>query len=429
MLFLVVCFVVTLVLGVPVAFCLGLAGLLFILVIQKAPLITIPTLLFGGIDSFPLMAMPFFILAGFLAERSGILPKLVEFANSVVGHLRGGLAHVNIMASMLFAGVTGVAVADTAAIGSMLIPSMIKEGYDKKFTAVVTAASSVMGPIIPPSCAMIIVAFLSGGKVSVIGLFLAGVIPGITIGLSQMGIVYTLAKLRGYPIRGGKFSIINIVRKLKGAILGLMVPILIIGGILSGIFTPTEAGAVAVGYVLFVGTLVTRRLNFRNIAECLLQTSVTSSVIFLLLATAKLISFLLVSHQVPQKAANMLMSITGNPTLFLIMCLIFLLLIGFFLEAVATMIMLVPILMPIAITYGIEPHHFGLLFVMTVQIALITPPVALGLFIVCELAHCKIEDVFKEIWPFIFVTFAVIILVAIFPNITMWLPKIFGYAQ
>ncbi len=429
MILLLIVFAITLVLGVPVAFCLGLASLLFLLVTQKSSLMIIPTLMFAGIDSFPLMAIPFFIMAGFLAERSGVLPRLVDFANSIVGHFRGGLAQVNIIASMFFAGVTGVAVADTAAIGSMLIPPMIKEGYDKGFTAVVTASSSIMGPIIPPSVAMIIYAYVAGGHVSVAGLFLSGVIPGILIGFGMMGLVHIIALRRAYPMSEKKFSIFEVFRKMKRAALGLMIPGIILGGILSGVFTPTEAGAVAVAYVLFTGTLITRSLSFKGITSCLRQTCITSAVVFMLLANARIVAWLLVSHQIPAKAANMLLSVTANPEVFLVMTLVFLLLIGFVIEAVATMIMLIPVLAPIASAYGIDPHHFGLLFVMTVQIALITPPVALGLFIVCGLANCTIEEVFTEIWPFLLLVFGVIIMVAFWPEVTMWVPRYFGYLR
>lgn len=427
MIILAVTFAVTILLGVPVAFCLGLAGLTFILIYEPAMLISIPTLMFSGIDSFPLMAIPFFVLAGTLAQRSGILPRLVDFANSIVGHLRGGLAYVNILASMFFAGVTGVAVADTAAIGSMLIPPMLKQGYEKRFTAVVTAASSIMGPIIPPSVAMIVVAYISGGMVSVGGMFLAGVIPGILIGVGMMVLVYFLARSRSYPISNASFSFVNVIKMMKSAILGLMVPVIVLGGILSGVFTPTEAGAVTVAYTLFVGLFVTKKLNLRNIATCMLDTSSISAVVLILFSTARIISLLMIMHRVPDRIAETLMSLTSNPQIFLLITLCFLLLVGFVLEAVATMIMLVPILMPVAVKFGVDPHHFGLLFVMIAQIALITPPVAVGLFLVCSIAGCKMEDLLTEIWPFIFVAFAVIILVALVPEISMWLPRKFGY--
>ncbi|MEA1964424.1 MAG: TRAP transporter large permease [Candidatus Aerophobetes bacterium] len=427
MILLAIVFGLTVLLGVPVAFCLGLTSVVFILVTHKISLMTLPTLMFGGIDSFCLMAIPLFITAGFLVQQAGILPRLVDFANALVGHLRGGLAHINIVASMLFAGVSGVALADTAAIGSMLIPPMIKEGYGKKFTAVVTASSSIVGPIIPPSVAMIIYAYVAGGTVSVAGLFLAGVIPGIILGLGMMALTYIFAIYRNFPLSGEKFSFLNVLKKAKSGMLGLMVPIIILGGILSGMFTPTEAGAVAVAYALFAGIFITRQLTLKKIISCFLEASKTSAVVFMMLATAKVVAWILTTYQVPAKLTALLMSITANPEIFLIITLFSLLLIGFVLEAVATMVMLVPCFAPVALAYGISPHHFGLLFVMIVQVALITPPVALGLFIVCRLAETTIEEVFTDIWPFLFLIFGIIILVALLPGLAMWLPGLFGY--
>ena len=427
MLILAIVFTVTILLGVPVAFCLGLAALSFIIVTENLPFNILPTLMFGGIDSFPLMAIPFFIMAGDLMSRCGVLPKLVDLANSLVGHWKGGLAYVNILASMFFAGVTGVAVADTAAVGSMLVPSMIKQGYTRTFSAVVTAASSIMGPIIPPSVAMLIYAYVYGGGISVAKLFLLGAVPGCLIGFGMMALVYFMSFRQDFPISSVGFSIRNVFRRAFAAIPGLMVPIIILGGILGGIFTPTEAGAVAVAYALVIGIIVTRQIRLKDIFDCFLSSCRTSAVVFMLLATAKVISWILITHQVPQMVAQSFLHLTASPHVFLVLTITFLLILGFVLEAVATMIMLIPVFAPIAVAYGIEPHHFGLLVVMTVQVALITPPVALGLFIVCPIADCSIEEATREIWPFLFLVFAVIILVAFWPGITNWLPKLLGY--
>ncbi|UCF84973.1 MAG: TRAP transporter large permease, partial [Desulfobacteraceae bacterium] len=373
-------FVVTILLGVPVAFCLGLAGVAFILVTEQLPFNILPTLMFGGIDSFPLMAIPFFIMAGDLMSRSGILPRLVELADSLVGHFKGGLAYVNILASMFFAGVTGVAVADTAAVGSMLVPSMIKQGYTRNFSAVVTAASSIMGPIIPPSVAMLIYAYVYGGGISVAKLFLLGAVPGCIIGFGMMGLVYGMSFRHDFPVSSMGFSLKTLARRTVAALPGLMVPVIILGGIIGGFFTPTEAGAVAVTYAILIGLFLTRRLDLRSIADCFLSSCRTSAVVFLLLATAKVISWILTTNQVPQMVAQSFLKYTSSAEVFLVLSIVFLLLLGFVLEAVATMIMLIPVFGPVAQTFGVEPHHFGLLVVMTVQVALITPPVALGLF-------------------------------------------------
>ncbi len=420
-------FILTILLGVPVAFCLGLAGVAFIMVTENLPFNILPTLMFGGIDSFPLMAIPFFIMAGDLMSRCGVLPKLVDLADSLVGHLKGGLAYVNILASMFFAGVTGVAVADTAAIGSMLVPSMIKQGYTRSFSAVVTAASSIMGPIIPPSVAMLIYAYVYGGGISVAKLFLLGAIPGCLIGFGMMALVYVMSFRYNFPLSSMAFSFKNVAKRIVGAIPGLMVPIIILGGIIGGLFTPTEAGAVAVTYALIIGIFFTRQIGLKDIAECFLTSCRTTAVVFMLLATAKIISWILTTNQVPQMVAQSFMQLTPSPQVFLFLSVLFLLLLGFVLEAVATMIMLIPVFGPAAQVYGIEPHHFGLLVVMTVQIALITPPVALGLFIICPIADCSIEDATREIWPFLLLVFAVILLVAFWPGVTDWMPRLFGF--
>lgn len=427
MLTLSIVFVVTILLGVPVAFCLGLAAIAFIVVTEAMPFNILPTLIFGGIDSFPLMAIPFFIMAGDLMSRCGVLPRLVDLANSLVGHFKGGLAYVNILASMFFAGVTGVAVADTAAVGSMLVPSMIKQGYSRTFSAVVTAASSIMGPIIPPSVAMLIYAYVYGGGISVAKLFLLGAVPGCLIGFGMMGLVYLMSFKHDFPVSAAGFSFRTVAKRTVKAIPGLMVPLIILGGIIGGIFTPTEAGAVAVAYALVIGIFFTRRLGLRDIAECFLVSCKTSAVVFMLLATAKVISWILITNQVPQQVGTSFLQLTASPQVFLVLTVSFLLLLGFVLEAVATMIMLIPVFGPVAQSYGIEPHHFGLLVVMTVQVALITPPVALGLFIICPIAECSIEEATGSIWPFLLLVFAVILLVAFWPGITDWVPRLFGY--
>ncbi|NWF92712.1 MAG: TRAP transporter large permease [Syntrophaceae bacterium] len=426
MIYLFVAFFATILLGVPVAFCLGLAGLAFLLITGQESLLIIPTLMFSGIDSFPLMAIPFFIMAGDLAERSGVLPNLVNFAKSLVGHFRAGLAHVSIVTEMLLSGVTGTAVGDAAAIGSIFIPSMVREGYDKRFAATLTAAASTMGPIIPPSVGMLIYAYVQGGTISVAALFLAGFVPGAMVGLGLMILSHILAKRRNYPMSDEKFRVINVFKTFKGAILGLMVMIIILGGILSGVFTPTEAGAVAVAYVLIIGVFITRKLTLSSIIPSILNTAITSSVIFILMATAKVCAWLLTSAQIPQKCGTFLMSLSASPAFFLTVVILFLIFLGFFIEAIATMIMFVPVLAPIAASYGIEPHHFGLVFIMSVQIALITPPVALSLFVTCKLAGIGIDDTWSEIWPFILLLMGIFLLIAYCPDVTMWLPRWFG---
>jgi tripartite ATP-independent transporter DctM subunit len=429
MIYLFIAFFITILLGVPVAFCLGIGALAFLLITGRESLLIIPTLMFSGIDSFPLMAIPFFIMAGDLAERSGILPNLVNLAKALVGHLRAGLAHVSIVTEMFLSGVTGTAVGDAAAIGSIFIPSMIREGYDRRFAAVLTASASIMGPLIPPSVGMLIYSFVQGGTVSVAALFLAGVVPGVLVGVGLMVLSYALAKRRNYPVSHEKFRIMNVFKSLKGAMLGLTVIVIILGGILTGVFTPTEAGAAAVAYVLIVGTIFTRKLTFSNIITSVLNTAITSSVIFILMATAKVCAWLLTSAQIPQACGEFLKSVSTSPTFFISLVILFLVFLGFFIEAIAIMIMFVPVLAPIAASYGIEPHHFGLIFVMAAQIALITPPVALSLFVTTKLAGIGIDEIWLEIVPFLSFLTALTLLVAYWPGMTMWLPRLFGFGR
>jgi len=429
MIYLFIAFFLTILLGVPVAFCLGIGALAFLLITGRESLLIIPTLMFSGIDSFPLMAIPFFIMAGDLAERSGILPNLVNLAKSLVGHLRAGLAHVSIVTEMFLSGVTGTAVGDAAAIGSIFIPSMIREGYDPRFAAVLTASASIMGPLIPPSVGMLIYAFVQGGTVSVAALFLAGIVPGVLVGIGLMGLSIVLAKRRNYPVSQEKFRIRNVLKNLRGAMMGLAAMIIILGGILSGVFTPTEAGAAAVAYVLIVGTILTQKLKIKSIIDSIYNTAITSAIIFMLMATAKVCAWLLTSAQVPQKCGTFLMSISNSPAFFITLVILFLVFLGFFIEAIAIMIMFVPVLAPIAASYGIEAHHFGLIFVMAVQIALITPPVALSLFVTCKIAKIGIDDVWTEIGPFLLYLTALTLLVAYWPGLTMWLPRLFGYVR
>jgi tripartite ATP-independent transporter DctM subunit len=429
MIYLFIAFFVTVLLGVPVAFCLGLAALAFLLITGKESLLIIPTLMFSGIDSFPLMAIPFFIMAGDLAERSGILPNLVNLAKSLVGHLRAGLAHVSIVTEMFLSGVTGTAVGDAAAIGSIFIPSMIREGYNPTFAAVLTASASIMGPLIPPSVGMLIYAFVQGGTVSVAALFLAGLVPGLLVGICLMVISHVLAKRRNYPVSHESFRIANVFKSLRGALLGLTAMLIILGGILAGVFTPTEAGAAAVAYILVVGTIFTRKLKFSSIINSILNTAVTSSIILILMATARVCAWILTSAQVPQKCGVFLMSISSSPTFFITLVILFLVLLGFFIEAMAIMIMFVPVLAPIAASYGIDAHHFALVFIMAIQIALITPPVALSLFVTTKLAGIGIDDTWSEIGPFLLSLTVLTLLVAYWPGMTLWLPRLFGYIR
>lgn len=424
---LLVCFFILVLLSMPVAFALGLTGTVFMILLPKAPVLAVPTLVFGGVSPFTLMAIPLFVLTGLLIQKSGVLEDLVTFSDSLVGHMPGGLAHVTIVGSMFFASVCGVALAASAAVGALMIPLMIKQGFGKRFSAAVTASASIVGPIIPPSVGMIIYSNATGGKVSIGGLFLTGVIPGLLLGLAMMILTYFIARKRQYPVSEASFNLSTVARTGVRALPGLMVPLVILVGIVFGAYTPSEAGGMTTAYALVLGLLVTRKLSARDIWACLLETGKITAVVFMLLAGAKIVGFLLSIYQAPVRLAEQLQGLTTNPYLFIALSITALVLIGFVLEAVATMVMLVPILAPVAVQYGIDPYHYGLIVVMTVQLALITPPVALGLFIVSRMAEATIEDVIKDAWPFVVLIYAIILLLACFPQLTLWLPRLAGY--
>jgi len=423
------CFALTVAIGMPVAISLGITGVFFFLISKDLPLLTVPTLLFGGISPFALTAITSFIFMGMLVERSGAVASLVRFANTIVGRVRGGLAHTNVVANMFMAGISGAALADCAAIGSILIPAMKEAGYDKKFSVVVTVSASLLGPIIPPSVAMIIYAYAVGGTVTVGGLFMSGVIPGVILGLGMMALNHFFAVRRNYPVNEEAFSFKEFLIRGRKAIWGLMIPAIILGGILLGVFTPTEAGAVAAAYGLFLGAVITRKLTWKDFKECLLEASKISGVIFLMLGSAKIITHTLTLYDAPVKLAAIMQGLTSNPYVFMFLAITLITLFGFVLEGVAIMIMLVPVLAPVAKIYGIEPHHFGLVVVMAIQLALLTPPVALGLFVGCGIAKVKIEEVVSDVWPYLFLLYAMIIVMACFPGMTLWLPKMLGYVK
>jgi tripartite ATP-independent transporter DctM subunit len=422
-----VIFAIGVVIGVPVAFALGFSGVAYVLLAEKTRLTILPTVLFGGMDSFPLLAIPFFVMAGDLLSRSGMLDRMVDLARAVVGPVRGGLAHVNVMASMLFGGVTGVSLADTAAIGRTLVPSMVREGYKPGFAAALTASSSVMGAIIPPSVGMLIIAYVYGGSLSIGKLFLAGATPGILIGLTMMGTVALMAGPRAFPKSDGGWSLSAILHEAWRATLGLVVPVVVVGGIVGGFFTPTEAGAVAVAYSLVVGTLVTRSLTLRDIADSLLVSAKTSGLVFLMLAAAKLFAYILVINLIPQHLGAILGDVIHSPQVFLLAVMLLFFVFGFVIESVAAMIMFIPIIAPLAPQFGAEPHHVALVILMSVQVALFTPPVALGLFIVCPFAGCSIKEAATEVIPFVVAILLITAMVVFFPDIAMWLPRLVGY--
>jgi tripartite ATP-independent transporter DctM subunit len=417
-------FLASMALGVPIAFCLGITAAVA-LISLGLPLQVVAQRIFTGIDSFPLMAVPFFILAGDLMNQGGTTLRLVRFSNALVGWIRGGLAHTNIVASMFLAGISGSAVADAAAIGGILIPGMTKEGYDVDFSAAVTASASTMGPIIPPSIFMVIYGVTTG--VSVGGLFAAGFIPGVLMGLSFMAVAYMISRRRNYP-RQPVPSARQIVAVAREATFALLAPVIILGGILTGAFTPTEAAAVAVGYAFLIGLLVHKELSLKAMPALLIQSGVTTSILLLVIGTANILAWVLSAEQVPQKIAQGLLSITTDPHLIMLLINLFLLVVGMFLEGGAAIIILAPVLSQVATTVGIHPLHFGFVVVLNIVIGLLTPPLGVCLFVVCSVSRISIERLVRAIMPFLLVEIGILFLVSYFPMTALLIPKLLGYS-
>ena len=416
-------FFICMVLGVPIAFCLGITAA-FSLISLDMPLRVVAQRIFTGIDSFPLMAVPFFVLAGDLMNQGGTTLRLVRFSNALVGWIRGGLAHTNIVASMFLAGISGSAVADASAIGGILIPGMTKEGYDVDFSAAVTASASTMGPIIPPSILMVIYGVTTG--VSIGALFAAGFIPGVLIGFSLMAVAYVISRRRNYP-KLARRSFPEFIIAFRKAIFALLAPVIILGGILLGIFTPTEAAAVAVAYAFFVGVFVFRELRLADIPKILVQSGITTSVLLLVIGTANVLSWVLSAEQIPQKIAETMLGISKDPYFILLLINLFLLVVGMFMEGGAAIIILAPVLAQVAQAVGLHPLHFGFVMVLNLVIGLLTPPLGVCLFVACSIARISLVELVRAIFPFLIVEIGVLFLVSYFPVVALWIPKLLGY--
>ncbi len=423
---LIVVFATALVIGVPIGFTIGITGIigLYMMGNDVAMFTMAPIQFFSGLDMFTLMAMPFFILAGEIMNKTGITSRLVKFSNILVGHWRGGLAHANIMASIFFAGMTGAAVSDTAAIGTMLIPAMEEDGYDLDFAASVTAASSIIGPTIPPSNMMVIYGSLM--NVSIAGLFAAGFLPGLVLGGLLMVLSAIISIKRGYP-KNAKTTFKEKLIGLKEATIPLLMPIIILGGILSGVFTPTEAAAVAVAYALIIGFFVLKSLKLSDLPPMFINTAKITGIVFLIIGTASILSWVLAINQVPQAIADFLLKTTQSPKMVLLLIIILMLIVGMFMDIAAALIILGPILHPIAISMGMSPIHFGIIMVLSLNIALMTPPVGACLFVVCSITKLKLGEISRAIIPFIIVEIISLFIIAYVPEISLFIPHLLGF--
>jgi tripartite ATP-independent transporter DctM subunit len=422
----VLAFFVFAILGLPLAFALGLAGVSG-MVYADFDLTQLPGKMLHSVDSFPLMAIPLFMLAGQLMIRGGIMEPLVDLANAVVGRIRGGLAHVTIVAAMALSSMSGVAVADATALGGSIGPHLAK-AYSKTFAASVVAAASCMGPIIPPSAAMIVYAVVAS-DVSVAGLFLAGIVPGLLMGAGMMALCAVIAKRRNYPLSGHPFGFRRVFLCLRKAYLILLMPIIVMGGIMGGIFTATEGAAVAVVYGLVVGFLVTRKLRVADLAPALLNAGIITAVVGALIAFSSVVTYLFTLNRVGASLAANLLSITADPIVFIIVMMVVLLALGMFMEGNSIIIMLAPIAAPIAATLHIDPVYFGFLFVLNVVLGSITPPVGILLFVVSSIWRVNMAELIREIFPFILLFYGILALCVIFPDTAIGIPRLFGYTR
>jgi C4-dicarboxylate transporter DctM subunit len=417
-------FALTLILGFPIAFCLGITSLV-VLVAMDVPLNLIAQRIFTGIDSFPLMAVPFFVLAGDVMNVGGTTARLISFANVLVGKVRGGLAHTTVVSAMFLSGISGSAVADASALGSVLIPGMVKQGYGKGFAAALVAAAAVMGPIIPPSIFMVIMGVTTG--VSIGGLFAAGVIPGVLQGLAMMAMAYYFAVKHDYPRDPVPLTWRRVRREFVSAGPALVAPVIIIGGILAGVFTPTESAVVAVFYGLFLGLWVYKELRVRDLAKILVNSGITTAVLLLIIGMANIFAWVLTAEQIPQKIAGALLGLTRDPYLILLLINVVLIIVGMFMEGGAAIIILSPTLLAVAQAVGIHPLHFGLVMVLNLSIGLITPPVGVLLFVVCGITGYPFALVTRWAMPFLAVHLVTLVAASYFPILVMWVPQLFGY--
>ncbi|MFT6845637.1 MAG: C4-dicarboxylate transporter DctM subunit [Flavobacteriales bacterium] len=413
-------FLIGLIIGLPIAMTLALSSISYLLFVD-IPIVVIPQKVFAGIDVFVLMAIPGFILVGNLMNVGGITQRIVRFANALVGWIRGGLGLTNVAASMLFGGISGTAVADAASIGSVMIPGMKKAGYPADFSAAVTAASSTVGPIIPPSLPMIIVGSLSG--VSVGKMFIAGAIPGILLGLAMMITTYIIAVRKGFGFQKWQ-GFGELVSSFLGAFWALAMTALILAGLLGGVITPTETAVVASVYACIIGVFFYKELTLRAIPKIVIDSAISSAAILSLVGFANVFGWILVSEDIPQMIVENILAVTDNKYVIILLINILLLFVGMFMETIAALIILFVPLLALAVGVGIDPLHFATLAVLNLMIGLTTPPMGVCLFICANIAKIPFTSVVRAITPFLISNIIVLLLVSYIPELSTWLPSV-----
>ena len=406
---------------VPISFALCISTIAGVLLTSSLPLEITVQRMFNGLNSFTLVAVPLFILTGNIMAMGGVTRDLLNFSDVFVGRFRGGLAYVNVLQSMIFAGITGTAQADTASEGSIIIPAMVQKGFDKDFTVAVTAASSTIGILIPPSIPMVL--FGVAGGVSIGSLFAGGLIPGILFGIAQMIIVWWVARRKNYPREAGHSLKDSLIICLK-SIPALMTIVIIIGGSATGFFTSTEASAIACVYSILLGLLYYRELNLKEIPKLILESAKTMGISALMIAAAYALAWFLTSQGIPQALTASILSITDNKVAIILLINVILIVVGMFFDLAPAVTLFTPILLPIAEAVGMEPVHFGVMMVVNLAIGLITPPVGVCLFLGCSIADTKITEVMKGFLPFYIILIVVLLLIAFIPDLSMFLPNL-----
>ncbi len=426
---LVVSFVILLLLNVPVAFSMGISTVLAFLAMGDLPaFVAVAHKIATGIDSFALLAIPFFVLSGILMGHGGIARRLIDFANALVGRFRGGLAFVNVLTCMLFGAISGSATAAVSGVGGFMVPIMNKMGYDRDFNASVTITAATTGLLIPPSNVMIVYSLATGGIVSIAAIFMAGFLPGFLMGLALILVSAVISIIHNYG-KGETVALKEGILRFFKAIPPLLMVIIVIGGILLGWFTPTEASAVAVLYSFFLAVIIYREVKIKDIPNILLQCGVTTSVVFLLIGTSMAMSWVLASENIPQDISAALLNTTSNKILLLLMINAILLVVGTFMDMTPAILIFTPIFLPIVEKLGIHPLHFGIIIIMNLCIGLCTPPVGTALFLGCGIADTTVTKVMRHILPF-FVAMIITVLICTFvPQISMWLPDILGFVK
>ena len=421
-------FIGLILIGMPIGFVIGTAGGCGLVLLGGTSFLAIsPSRIFAGLDLFPFLAMPFFILAGEIMNAVGITQRLVGLAQALVGRFRGGLAHSNMLASVFFAGLTGSATADAAAFGRTLVPAMVKAGYRRDYACAVTAAGSIIGPTIPPSGLMVIYGSLMG--VSIAGLFAAGILPGLAIALVCMGIIVIGGKRENLPMaeRGATFA--EVGEALKQSLTALFMPVIILGGILGGIVTPTEAASVAVAYALFLGGVVYRTLIWRDLYQMLVRTARITGVIFVIIAFANILGFWLTFERIPQAIAQTVLAVSDNSYVIIAIIVALLLVIGMIMDITAILILLAPVLVPLTASIGLEPIHAGIIFILALNISLMTPPVGACLFVLSSVTGESVERISIKLFPFLLAQIAILFVFAFMEDAALALPRALGFAN